>query len=137
MSDLLLQEARTIGKQLSVAQKAQLIEWLSSDLHQALVAQTETTSVITPHPLNGHDNGYDLGISITTDQDLDEVEPTWTAAEISALMKPDPKTGAEIAAMIESGEIDTSIGAELDIPDVVKWLENLRRQERMERGLEA
>ena len=39
--------------------------------------------------------------------------------------------------MIESGEIDTSIGAELDIPDVVKWLENLRRQERMERGLEA
>ena len=133
MSDLLLQEARTIGKQLSVAQKAQLIEWLSSDLHQALVEQTETTSAVTPHPLNGHG----LYESVTTDQDLDEVEPTWTEAEIRALMKPDPKTGAEIAVMIESGEIDTSIGAELDIPDVVKWLENLRRQERMERGLEA
>ena len=137
MSDLLLQEARTIGKQLSVAQKAQLIEWLSRDLHQALVEQTETANVVIPRPLNGHDNGHDLRASVTTDQDLDEVEPTWTEAEIRALMKPDPKTGTEIAAMIESGEIDTSIGAELDIPDVVKWLENRRRQERIERGLEA
>ncbi len=184
MSDLLLQEARTIGQQLSVVQKAQLIEWLSSDLHQALVEQPETATVVTLQPLNGHD----LRASITTDQDPDEVEPTWTAAEIrelmkpepktgaeivalsktldlrswreqeipdvtdldageaestwtaaaiSALMKPDPKTGAEIAAMIESGEIDPSIGAEIDMPDVVKWLENLRRQERIERGLEA
>lgn len=133
MSDLLLQEARTIGEQLSVTQKAQLIEWLSRDLHQALVEQPETATVVTPHPLNGHD----LRTSIPGGQDLAEVEPTWTAAEIRALMKPDPKTGAEIAAMIESGAIDTSIGAELDIPDVVKWLENLRRQERIERGLEA
>lgn len=134
MSDLLLQEARTIGKQLSVAQKAQLIEWLSRDLHQALVAQSDAT-VVLGRPLNGHDNGYenghDLRTSITVGQELDAVEPTWTEAEIRELMKPDPKTGAEIVAL--SKTLDLSSWQEQEIPDVVEWLHNQREQQHLQR----
>lgn len=132
MSDLLLQEARMIGKQLSVAQKAQLIEWLSRDLHQALLEQTETTNGVTPpRPLNGHDNGHDLRTSTSVDQGLDEVEPTWTEAEIRALMKPDPKTGAEIVAL--SKKLDLSSWQAQELPDVVEWLNNQREQQRLQR----
>jgi hypothetical protein len=60
----------------------------------------------------------------------------WTPEEIKALMESKPKTGAEIAAMILSGEVDTSVWAEMDIPDSVEWLKNLRRQDRKQRGLE-
>ena len=74
----------------------------------------------------------DIGAS--QDEILWEEQP-WTAEELRELMRPDPKTGAEIAAMIESGEVDTSVWAAMEIPDVVEWVEELRRQERIERGL--
>lgn len=63
-------------------------------------------------------------------------ETPWTAEEIREPMKPEPKTGAEIAAMIESGEIDMSEWAAMDIPDSVEWVNEIRRQERQYRGLE-
>jgi len=62
-------------------------------------------------------------------------EQPWTAEELRELMRPDPKSGAEIAAMIESGEIDTSVWAAMDILDVAEWVQGLRRQERIDRGL--
>lgn len=125
MSEVLLQEARTISERLSSTEKIQLIEWLSVQLREEL----ETAPALSESATR---NG---NADIATEP-ADDIAPTWTEAEIQEMMKPNPKSGAEIAARIESGEIDTSIGAEIDIPDVVAWLENLRRQERYDRGLE-
>lgn len=129
MSQVLMHEARAISEQLSVTEKVQLIEWLSVQLQQELEAASYS-------PDNTVRNGNSHQSTHSSTKPADEVVPTWTEAEIEEMMKPNPKSGAEIAAMIESGEIDTSIGAEIDIPDVVAWLENLRHQERYDRGLE-
>lgn len=125
MSDLLLLEACALSKQLSLTQKAQLIEWLSGDLRQALVDQAAES------PLNGADAHHDARPSIANDQAWAEVEPTWTAAEIHALMQPDPKTGAEIVALAQT--LDLSSWQEQDIPDVVEWLHHQREQQRLQR----
>ena len=138
---LILQEARAIGERLSATEKIELIEWLRIQLCQevntsqsAIEADAPTRSDEFP---NGHDNTqYDATGSAALIPSVDEVPPTWTDEEIRVMMRPNPKTGAEIAAMLESGEIDTSVGAELEIADVVTWLEDLRRRERIERGLE-
>ncbi len=198
MSQLLLQEARTIGQQLSATEKAQLIEWLSIQLRQELDAtQRESSDLDTQDKIERGSNVHQhadlpteevpatwtdeeirvlmkpdpktgaeivallqtLDLSSWQEQDIPDVVewlqdrrktvdrraivaeqgilPAWTHKEIRAMMAPDPRTGKEIAALIESGEIDTSIGAEMEIDDVVTWLEDLRRQERIERGLEA
>lgn len=142
MSQTLLQEARTIGEQLSVLEKIQLIEWLSAQLRQEFDTPQRTPALGAPagtdELTNGHGNAqHYTTVAVTVEPAIDEVPPTWTDEEIQAMMKPSPKTGAEIAAMLESGEIDTSVGAELEIDNVVTWLEDLRRQERIERGLEG
>ena len=75
-------------------------------------------------------------ISELVDAELPWEERPWTPEEIKALMKSEPKTGAEIAAMILSGEVDTSVWAEMDIPDSVEWVKEQRRQRREQRALE-
>lgn len=135
MSETLLQEAKKISGKLSDAEKMQLFDWLSSQLHQDLEdqqAQTAKDEQTKVHATNGHST-QSTSAAAAVDE---EVETPWTLEEVQAMIKPEPKSGAQIAAMIRSGEIDTSIGAEMEIPDVVVWLENLRRQERLDRELE-
>ncbi len=97
-------------------------------------------------------------ISELVDAELPWAERPWTPEEIQELMKSEPKTGAEIAAMILSGEVDTSVWAEdaaseppsqwgkqlvtllneldtsewqaKDIDDPVAWVKEQRRQKR-------
>jgi hypothetical protein len=137
MSQILMQEAKAIGAKLSVTEKTLLIEWLSSQLRQELEGghsqPTNSEQKGTNAPANGHAHPQEQ----RTHDVEDEAVTPWTVEEVRAMIKPEPKTGAEIAAMIESGQIDTRVGAELEISDVVTWLEDLRRQERIERGLEG
>jgi len=132
---------------LSLVEKAQLIEWLGAGLRQELaphmgVASTHGVEPVEHSEETAHRNGIN-GLASHSVQDdgegQDELaweERPWTKAELRELMRPDPKTGAEIAAMIESGEVDTSVWAAMEIPDVVEWVKDLRRQERIQRGLE-
>lgn len=137
MSQAQLQEARMISEQLSVTEKIQLIEWLSIQLRQALDTPRQPADP-DAQPQNGvSTNGHNHVHHDTIETSTDQTAVTWTDEEIRAMMKPTPKTGAEIAAMLESGEIDTTVGREMEISDVVTWLENLRRQERIDRGLEG
>jgi len=50
----------------------------------------------------------------------------WTDEELAVLLKPgEPKTGAEIASMLQSGELDTTAWSEMlnpDIADPVDWV---------------
>ncbi len=64
----------------------------------------------------------------------------WTDEELAELLKPgSPRTGAEIAAMIESGELDTNAWSEMinpHITDPVEWLKALRRDISKRRNLD-
>lgn len=65
-------------------------------------------------------------------------ETDWTAeewAELQSLQTPNLKTGAEIVAMIESGELDLSGWEDMGITDSVQWVEEQREQRRKKRGL--
>ncbi len=63
--------------------------------------------------------------------DVDE-RLDWTDEEFNELIKPGtPRTGAEIAAMIDSGELETNSWSEMinpHITDPVEWLKALRRE---------
>lgn len=71
----------------------------------------------------------------TPDERLD-----WTEEELAELIKPGvPKTGAEIAAMIESGKLDASAWGEMvnpHITDSVEWVKALRRDSARRRNLD-
>lgn len=141
MSQALLQEARTISKQLSAGEKIQLIEWLSVQLRQEFDATPRATEPDTPTGndefTNGHDNPqHGNAQHVTTepaalDPSSDEVSPTWTDEEIQAMMKPEPKTGAEIVALLQ--KLDLSSWEEQEIPDVVEWLQDQREQSSRQR----
>jgi hypothetical protein len=134
MSQTLLQEAKHIGEQLSTPEKVELIDWLTSQLPQNPEihhSKSASSHQLAPHAAHGHFATSPQPVDRLGEEDLAE----WTIEEVRAMIHPAPKTGAEIAAMIESGEIDTNVGAELEVPDAVTWLENLRRQERVDRGL--
>ena len=132
---------------LSLVEKAQLIEWLGAGLRQELAPDRGVVSTHGVEPVErseetAHRNGLN-GFASHSVQDgredqaeLSWEERPWTEAELRELMRPDPKTGAEIAAMIESGEVDTSVWAAMEITDTVEWVKDLRRQERIQRGLE-
>lgn len=125
---------------LSSVEKAHLIEWLGAGLRQELLASEAAYQqpLIAEEPDAVHRNGingFAKREAIIPPHEHSWEEQPWTAEELRELMRPDPKTGAEIAAMIESGEVDTSVWAAMDIPDVVEWLQDLRHQERSERGL--
>lgn len=135
MSTTLLQKAKEISGKLSDAEKVQLFDWLSSQLYQD--QKSQQTQPVKDEQTRIHTaNGHSTNPTTAAVYDEEDVETPWTLDEVQAMIRPDPKSGAEIAAMIKSGEIDTSIGAEMEISDVVVWLENLRRQERIDRGLE-
>lgn len=128
-----------ITADLSGVEKAQLIEWLGAGLCQELLAdQAGQQASTTPERETAHHNGANGLVKTAELASQDEIpweEQPWTQEELRELMRPDPKSGAEIAAMIESGEVDTSVWAAMNIPDVVEWVQELRRQERIERGL--
>ena len=138
MSAAVVEQVKQLIDGLSVNEKVGLVEWLGATLGQDLatpslkrkkrrkVAKATKSTAATA-------NGSTTHMAVA---EAPREERTWTEAEIKALMKPDPKTGAEIVAMLESGEIDTSTWMEMDIPDSVEWVKNLRRQERIHRGLE-
>src|SRR5258708_6409233 len=73
-------------------------------------------------------------------QEVDENGIDWTEDELTELLKPgEPKSGAEIAAMIESGELDTSAWSEMmnpHITDPVEWVKALRRDMSRKRNLD-
>lgn len=64
----------------------------------------------------------------------------WTEEELAELLQPSaPKTGAEIAAMIESGGLDTSEWSQMinpHITDSVEWVKALRRDSARRRNLD-
>ncbi|XWX02598.1 hypothetical protein VZO05_08765 [Aggregatilineales bacterium SYSU G02658] len=60
--------------------------------------------------------------------DTDWTPEEW--AQIEALIQPDPKPGAEVVAMIESGELDLSAWDELNIDDPDEWLAQQRAKRR-------
>lgn len=129
-----------ITDDLSVVEKAHLIEWLGAGLQHELLTDKviqQGESVSPDHAVAYHNgtNGLVKTDKVASQDEILWEEQPWTAEELRELMRPDPKTGAEIAAMIESGEVDTSVWAAMEIPDVVEWVEELRRQERIERGL--
>lgn len=124
MSQTRLEQAKELTATLSPVEKAQLIEWLGAAVVQELTAETGH------HQVNGG-TVADAGLSPAATAAPPEDERPWTAEEIQDLMQPNPKTGAEIAAWLEANP-DTGGWAELDIPDVVEWVRQLRRQQRPE-----
>lgn len=130
MSQTLLQEARIIGEQLSVTEKIQLIEWLSIQLRREI---NTTQHVIEPDEITDGDGNTKHG---TTDAEviapfIDDISLTWTDEEIRTMMKPHPKTGPEIVALLQ--KLDLSSWEGQDIPDVVEWLQDRRNQSRLQR----
>lgn len=128
MSQILLQEARSIGEQLSATEKAQLIEWLSIQLRQELDAEHEASELDAQNENSPTVNGHSHTVNQHADLSTEEGPDPWTDEEIRALMKPEPKTGAEIVALLQ--QVDLSSWQEQDIPDVVEWLQNRREQSR-------
>jgi hypothetical protein len=62
-------------------------------------------------------------------EDDDWEDRPWTDEEIKEMLRPDPKTGAEIAASDAVG-----MWADRGITDSVEWLKEQRRQRRVKRG---
>lgn len=140
MSSRTVQQVKDlIVADLSSVEKAYLIEWLGAGLRQELLASEAAYQqpLIVEDQDAVHRNGINGSAkteAITQPHERSWEEQPWTAAELRELMRPDPKTGAEIAAMIESGEVDTSVWAAMDIPDVVEWLQDLLNGNRSKLG---
>lgn len=61
-------------------------------------------------------------------------ERPWTAEELAEMLPAaEPGTGAEIADLIESGEVDLSSWGELPMDNVVEWVKQQRQQRRQAR----
>jgi hypothetical protein len=61
---------------------------------------------------------------------------TWTALEVDSLLeRQQPRTGAEIVALLESGALDTRSWEALDIDDPVEWVRMQREEQARKRGL--
>jgi hypothetical protein len=77
-------------------------------------------------------------MSFTMDESNKRLD--WTDEELAELLKPGiPKTGAEIAAMVESGELDASAWSEMinpHIADPVEWVKALRSEMARKRNLD-
>lgn len=138
MSAAVVEQVKQLIDELSVNEKVGLVEWLGATLGRDLEStaakrKKRKREVKSAKPSVATSNGSTV---YPTGAETAQKDRQWTEAEIRQLMTPDPKTGAEIVAMLESGEIDTSTWMEMDIPDPVEWVKNLRRQERIHRGLE-
>jgi hypothetical protein len=98
MGDVALDQVYELALKLSIPEQEKLLERVAAHLAR----EADTTS-------------------ISPDEQL-----AWTDEELAELLKPaTPKTGAEIAAMIESGELATTAWSEMvnpHITDPVEWL---------------
>src|SRR5688572_7211671 len=103
MSDAALEQVIALALELSMSEQARLLERVAANLAREV---DETEPRVT-------------------------VEIAWTEEELADLLKPGvPRTGAEIAAMIQSGEFDSASWAEMinpQITDPVAWVKALRR----------
>jgi hypothetical protein len=73
-------------------------------------------------------------VTIHIEYDVPRQTETWTEEELEELkelLKPDPKTGAEIVALGLTGT-----WADLDIVDSVEWVEELRRKRKERRNIQ-
>ncbi|RMF81310.1 MAG: hypothetical protein D6737_05445 [Chloroflexi bacterium] len=65
--------------------------------------------------------------------DADELSvndvPMWTEEELDAMLRPNPKTGAEIVALGHTGGWE-----DMEITDSVEWVKEQRRKRREKRG---
>lgn len=59
----------------------------------------------------------------------EEAQPLWTDVELAEVIRPEPKTGAEIVALGHTGGWEHK-----GITDSVEWVKELRRQRRENRG---
>ncbi|SRR5258706_12309929 len=111
MSGIALDQVFELALKLSIPEQAKLLERVA--VHLAL----EVDTVATP-----------------LDEQLD-----WSDEELAELLRPaTPKTGAEIAAMIESGELATTVWSEMvnsHITDPVEWVKALRQDMARKRNL--
>ncbi|MFN8443131.1 MAG: hypothetical protein U0175_20320 [Caldilineaceae bacterium] len=113
MSIQKLEKAKTMASQLAPAEQAELIVWLGNLLKVNLPnPQSEVK------PKNSHRRNPNL-------------------AQLEQQIKSTPKSGAEIAAMIESGEIDTTAWDDEEIDDPVVWLKELRYSTQIQRRTKA
>ena len=112
MSDIVLDQVVALALQLSISEQAKLLERVAANLAR---------EVDEP------------------DQSLND-DSDWTEEELEELFKPvKPKTGAEIARMIESGELGSTAQSEMinpDIDDPVEWLKALRKEIGKKRNLD-
>lgn len=112
MSDMVLDQIVEMAFKLSVAEQAKLLERVAAHL---------ATSVEEAEPV--------------AEERLD-----WTVEELKELLSPSqPKTGAEIAALITAGGLDTSEWAMMinpHITDAVEWVKALRRDSKRHRNLD-
>ncbi len=110
MSDAALNQVVKLAFKLTIAEQARLLERIAANVAQA------------------HED-------VPPEERLD-----WTEEELTELLKPGiPQTGAEIAAMIESGGLDTSAWSEMinpHITDSVEWVKALRRDAARRRHLD-
>lgn len=120
-----------ITADLSAVEKAQLIEWLGAGLHSELLADQAVQQgghVAADHGvthLNGT-NGLVKTDEVASQDEIPWEEQPWTAEELRELMRPDPKTGAEIVQLLD--RLDLSEWEAMDIPDAVAWVNERRRQ---------
>ena len=139
MSKAVLQQAKALINELSNTEKAQLVEWLGSALGRELML---TTAPITKEEQAPYATSIDPTIDpndIVVPENIpddngelqDEIpwkERPWTEEEIQTLIRRgESKTGAEIAAWLRANP-DTGDWTEMDIPDVVEWVRQLRHQ---------
>ena len=112
MSDAALEQVIDLALKLTMTEQAQLLERVAAHL----AYEVDETEPVT------------------------STEIDWTEEELSELLKPgEPKTGAEIAAMIESGQLDTNAWSEMmnsHITDPVEWVQALRREMSRKRHLD-
>jgi hypothetical protein len=74
----------------------------------------------------------EIELKVPVERDVisdDDAIPLWTDEELAELIKPNPKTGAEIVALGHTGGWEHK-----GIEDSVEWLAELRRQRREKRG---
>lgn len=120
-----------ITADLSVVEKAHLIEWLGAGLQHELLAgkAIQQGERVTPDQGVMHHNGTNGLVKPDEVASQDEIsweEQPWTAEELRELMRPEPKTGAEIVQLLE--RLDLSEWEAMDIPDAVEWVNERRRQ---------
>ena len=104
MSDAILDELVALALKLSVAEQAKLLERVAANLAR----------------------------EVNSPEQSQPSELEWTNEELTELFKPsEPRTGKEIAAMLQSGELGAITGSETinpDISDPVEWVKALRRE---------